>query len=178
MDETPVGRLVASLAAATAVVGGISLTFAIVVTVVSVIGRALIPFGLSAVPGDVELVQASMLFAVFCFLPWCHLERGHAVVAILTDNFPVRFSAYAEFIWDAAMLVAAAFIAWRLWAGLQDKLGNAESTFILRIPLWAIYSLGMIGAAIFVVVALYCTARSAQNALSANPFRPISGAGE
>ena len=178
MDRTPLGRMVSGLAAATAIAGGASLTFAVVVTVVSVIGRALIPFGLSPIPGDVELVQASMLFAVFCFLPWCHLERGHAVVAILTDNFPVRFSAVAEFIWDAVMLVAAAFIAWRFWAGLQDKLSNNESTFILRVPLWAIYSLGMIGAVIFVVVAVYCVARSAQNAVAANPYKPISGAGE
>jgi TRAP-type C4-dicarboxylate transport system permease small subunit len=178
MDETPIGRFVIRLASATAVAGGVSLAFAIVITVVSVVGRILIPVGLKPIPGDVELVQAAVMFAVFCFLPWCHLERGHAIVAIVTDRLPVRFSAIAEFLWDALMLVAAAFIAWRLSAGTLDKFGNRESTFILRIPLWIIYTAGMVGAVIFVVVAAYCVIRSAQNAASGMPVKPLSGAGE
>jgi TRAP-type C4-dicarboxylate transport system permease small subunit len=160
------------------VAGGVSLAFAIVVTVVSVVGRILIPVGLKPIPGDVELVQSSVMFAVFCFLPWCHLERGHAIVAIVTDRFPVRFSAVAEFLWDVLMLVAAAFIAWRLTVGTLDKFANRESTFILRIPLWIIYSAGIVGAVAFVVVAAYCVMRSARNAASGAPVRPRSGAGE
>ena len=110
IDDTPLGHIVFRLAAAIAILGGIALVAITVTTVVSVVGRALIPFGFGAVPGDFELVQAGILFAVFAFLPWCHLERGHAIVAIVTDRFPVRFSAIAEFIWDVAMLVAAAFV--------------------------------------------------------------------
>ena len=52
-----------------------------VVTVVSIVGRSLIQFGLSPIPGDFEIVQAGMLFAIFSFLPWCHLTRGNALVA-------------------------------------------------------------------------------------------------
>lgn len=166
------------LAALTAMAGGVALAFAALVTVVSVIGRALIGLGMSPIPGDVELVQASMVFAVFCFLPWCHLERGHAVVAIVTDRFPVRVGALTELIWDIAMLVAVAFIAWRLWVGLFDKAANREATFILGVPLWIIYALGMVGAVVGVMVAGYCVARSAANATSARPVAPLSGAGE
>jgi TRAP-type C4-dicarboxylate transport system permease small subunit len=178
MDETPVGRLVLALASGLAIAGGVSLAAVTVITVLSVIGRALIPIGLAPVPGDVELVQAGILFAVFVFLPWCHLERGHAIVAVLTDRFPVRFSAIAEFIWDVVMVVVAAFIAWRLWIGLTDKYGNLESTFILRLPLWIVYSGGFIGAVMFVIAAVYCAARSGSNAFSPRPARPVSGAGE
>ena len=106
IDDTPLGRIVFRLATAVAIAGGVALLVITGITVVSVIGRALIPFGFSAVPGDFELVQAGILFAVFSFMPWCHLERGHAIVAIVTDRFPVRFSAVAEFIWDVAMLGA------------------------------------------------------------------------
>jgi TRAP-type C4-dicarboxylate transport system permease small subunit len=130
------------------------------------------------VPGDFELIQAGILFAVFAFLPWCHLERGHAIVAILTDRFPARLNAIIEFVWDVVMLVAAVFIAWRLWAGLLDKYGNGESTFILRVPLWTIYSCGMVGAVVFVIVAVYCAVRSGRNAVSAHPIRAVSGASE
>ena len=178
MDESPVGRLVSRLAAAVAILGGGALVSITAITVGRVIGRAFIPLAGGAVPGDLELVQAGMLFAVFTFLPWCHLERGHAIVAIVTDQFPRRFSAFAEFIWDLVMLVAAVFVTWRLWAGLADKYGNGESTFILRMPLWMVYSAGLFGAVIFVITAAYCVARSAANAFSATPIRPISGAGE
>lgn len=178
MDETPLGRVVIWIARLAAIAGGIALAFAALVTVVSVIGRALIPLGLAPIPGDVELVQAAILFAVFAFLPWCHLERGHAVVAILTDRFPVRIGAIIEFIWDVVMVVAAAFITWRFAYGLLDKLSNKESSFILRIPLWIIYAGGMIGAVAFVIVAIYCALRSGNNAVSARPVAPVSGAGE
>lgn len=178
MDNSVVDRAVFRLARSIAILGGVVLSAVVVIVVASVIGRALIPFGLSAIPGDFEIVQAGVLFAVFAFLPWCHLERGHAIVAIVTDNFPVRLSAIAEFVWDVVMLIAATFIAWRLWAGLLDKVGNHESTFILHVPLWIVYSGGLVGAVVFVVVALYCVVRSGRNAASASPAKPLSGTGE
>jgi TRAP-type C4-dicarboxylate transport system permease small subunit len=178
MDETRIGRLIHGLARNSALAGGVVLIAVTVITVVSIIGRSLIQFGLSPIPGDFEIVQAGMLFAIFAFLPWCHLVRGHALVAILTDRFPIRFNALAEFVWDAVMLLTAAFIAWRLWVGLLDKQGFRESTFILRIPVWILYATGMIGAMIFVIIALYCVVRSGRNAFSAEPQRPAAGAAE
>jgi TRAP-type C4-dicarboxylate transport system permease small subunit len=178
MDETFVGRLVYGLAKAIAIAGGVALLIVTAITVVSVIGRTLIPLGLRPIPGDFEVVQAGVLFAIFAFMPWCHLERGHAIVAIVTDRAPVRLSALAEFIWDLAMLVVVVFITWRLWAGLSDKFGNGESTFILRVPLWIMYSGGLIGALVFLIAAAYCAVRSAINAASASPVRPVSGTGE
>lgn len=178
MDESWGGRFVHRLARYTAILGGAVLIVMTVTTIASIIGRALIPAGLGAIPGDFEIVQAGMLFAIFAFLPWCHLERGHAAVAILTDRLPARLNALIELLWDAAMLAAAVFIAWRLGVGLFDKLDNGESTFILRMPLWIIYSAGLVGAAIFVVIAFYCVLRSARNAASANPSRPASGVSE
>jgi TRAP-type C4-dicarboxylate transport system permease small subunit len=178
MDRTIAGRLVYGLTKAVAIAGGCALFAVTVITVASVIGRALIPLGLGAIPGDFEMVQAGVLFAVFAFLPWCQLERGHAIVAIVTDNFPVRWSAIAEFVWDLCMLAAAIFIAVRLWAGLIDKSGNGESTFILRVPLWIMYSAGLVGAVVFVIAAAYCALRSGLNAVSRSPVKPISGAGE
>jgi TRAP-type C4-dicarboxylate transport system permease small subunit len=178
MDETPAGRFVRRLAKYTAIAGGAMLIVITLVTIASVIGRALIPLGLGAIPGDFEIVQAGMLFAIFAFLPWCHLERGHAIVEILTDRLPVRLNAFAEFVWDVAMMLASAFIAWRLGVGLLDKLGNRESTFILRMPVWIIYTSGAVGAVIFVAVAIYCAVRSGRNAFFANPSRPASEVAE
>jgi TRAP-type C4-dicarboxylate transport system permease small subunit len=178
MDDTPIGRAVNVLARYVAIAGGAVMIVVTAVTVASIIGRALIGFGLSPIPGDFEIVQAGMLFAIFSFLPWCHLVRGNAIVAILTDRFPVRFNALAEFVWDVTMLFVAAFIAWRLWFGLIDKFAFRESTFILRMPVWITYAGGMIGAGVFVIVALYCAVRSGRNAFSADPKKPVGEVAE
>jgi TRAP-type C4-dicarboxylate transport system permease small subunit len=178
MDESPIGRFVQALARYAALSGGAVMIGVTLVTVLSIIGRALIRFGFSPVPGDFEIVQAGMAYAIFVFLPWCHLVRGHAIVAILTDRFPVRFNALAEFVWDVVMFIVASFIAWRLWYGLVDKYAFHEQTFILRMPVWIGYALGFVGAVIFVIVALYCAVRSGRNALSRDPSRPASEVAE
>lgn len=178
MDKSLVGRLVHGLAAVLALLGGLALVVVTVTTVLSILGRLMIPLGLRSIHGDVELVQAGMLFAILAFMPWCHLTRGHAIVAILTDRFPVRFNAVLEFLTDVLMLLVASFIAWRFWVGMFDKLGNHESTFIMRIPIGWIYAAGMIGLVAFVIIAAYCVVRSGRNALSATPVRPVGGGAE
>ena len=55
---------------------------------------------------------------------------------------------------------------------MLDKFSNGETSFILRFPMWWAYAAGMIGALVWVIVLMYCVARSAQNAISANPEMP------
>jgi TRAP-type C4-dicarboxylate transport system permease small subunit len=178
MDSTLVGRAVRRLAAAVALAGGAVLVVVVATTVVSIIGRILIRFGLRPITGDFEIVQAGMLFAILCFLPWCHLTRGHAIVAILTDRFPTRFNALLEFLMDVLMLAVAVFIAWRFYAGMIDKIGNRETSFLLRYPIWWSYAAGLLGMGTFLIVSAYCAVRSGRNAFSANPIRPASEMGE
>jgi TRAP-type C4-dicarboxylate transport system permease small subunit len=178
MDKSLIGRVVYGLAGTLAFLGGVALVVITVTTVLSIAGRLLVAVGLRSIHGDVEIVQAGMLFAILAFMPWTHLTRGHAIVAILTDRFPVRFNAVLEFATDIAMLVVALFITWRFWAGMLDKLANRESTFIMRIPIGWIYASGMIGLSVFVLVAAYCVVRSGRNAFSAIPARPIGGGAE
>lgn len=184
MDDSPIGRFVHGLAKLVALAGGAVLVVIVLVPTVSIIGRLLIPlnqaFGtdFSSISGDYEIVEAGMAFAIFAFLPWCQLTRGHAVVAIVTDRLPARYNAISEFIIDLLFLVVASFLAWRHFAGLLDKFGYAETTFILRLPLWWWYAGGMVGAVALIIVAAYCTVRSAANAVSVNPKMPSSGTGQ
>jgi TRAP-type C4-dicarboxylate transport system permease small subunit len=178
MDSAPLGRLVFAIAKWVAVAGGIILAAITLITVLSVIGRALIPLGLSPITGDYELVQAGVLFAVFCFLPWCQLTGGHAVVGVFADYLPLRVGAALVLVGDVLMLLVALFIAWRHLFGMLDKLGNGETTFLLGMPLWWIYASGLLGAGAFIVVAVYCVVRSAANLFSPNPVRPTSGMAE
>lgn len=178
MDNSLAGRIVFALARYTAIAGGVVLAMVAAVTLISVVGRVFIPIGLSPIPGDVELVEAGVLFAVFAFLPWCQLTRGHAIVAIVTDRFGARANTVIVFLTDVAMLAFAAFIAWRHWAGMIDKLQYMETTFILRLPLWWSYAASMLGAIVFIVVAAYCVVRSAAAMASRNPEMPSRGPAE
>jgi TRAP-type C4-dicarboxylate transport system permease small subunit len=175
MDESLIGRLVYGLARYVALAGGVVLVIITTTTVLSIIGRALIPLGLSPIPGDYELVEAAVLFAVFSFLPWAHLTRGHAIVGVLTDRLPVRFNVILEALMDVLMLCVAVFIAWRHWFGMLDKFNYHETTLLLRMPLWWTYAAGMIGAVVFVIVAVYCLVRSVREAAAKNPRMPESG---
>lgn len=175
MDETPVGRFVFRLATAVAVAGGSVLAIITVVTVISVAGRSLIAFGLKPVPGDYEIVQAGVLFAIFCSLPLTQYLRGHADVSLLTDRFPTRLTAIVELVMDLLMLIATVFILWRYMAGMIDKYGNKEMTLILHMPIWWIYAGGMVGAVSMVIVSAYCVVRSFANSISSQPHKPEPG---
>jgi TRAP-type C4-dicarboxylate transport system permease small subunit len=157
--------------------GGVVLTGIAIMTVISVIGRAFVKYGLGPIPGDFELVEAGSAVAVFAFLPWCQLNRGHVSVDIVTNNFPDRLQALLVLIGDLAITAVAVVIAWRMWMGMgervswfsqpvRDAIGfgykpfSVETTFILAMPVWYGFALAMIGASLFVVVALYTVWRS------------------
>lgn len=165
-DSSMLGRMASGLAKAMAVLGGLTLVAMTVMVVASVIGRALIWAGLKPITGDYELVSIGMGFAIFAFLPWVHLERGHALVSLLTDIFPKALNAWLLVITDLLMLIAAAFIAWRLYDGTQDKLRYGETTLLLGFPLGWGYALALIGAVAFVIVSIYVFGRSVSSALS------------
>ena len=175
MDDTRIGRAVLGLATGIAVAGGLALIVVTIITAISVVGRALNPFGLKPVSGDVEIVQYGVLFAIFCALPLTQYQRGHADVALLTDLFPARVAAFIELVMDTIMFVATAFIVWRFTLGMVDKYANKEMSFILHVPLWLTYAVAMVGAIGMLLVSLYCMIRAGANAVSRDPYKPEPG---
>jgi TRAP-type C4-dicarboxylate transport system permease small subunit len=175
-DQSPLGRTIYGLAKLMALAGGIVLVGLVVMVVVSVTGRALLWAGLRPIRGDYELVEAGIGFAVFAFLPWAHLERGHAIVTIVTDRFGPLVNRWILVITDIMMLAAAGFIAWRLYDGMLDKFRYNETTLLLRMPLGWTYAAGLVGAVVFFAVALYVLGRSVSNALAGRSELQSSGA--
>ena len=153
-------RLIHRTAQALALAGGVALLGMTLLTVVSVTGRGLIAIGLGPVPGDYELVEMAAAFAVFSFLPWCQLQRGHVTVDLFMAPLGRRVNLVADLIGNLLLTAAAGVIAWRLWLGLQDRLAFGETSFLLGIPLWIGYVLASFGAALFVVVSLHTALRS------------------
>lgn len=175
--EAAAGRIIEPIARYLAYFGGIILAALAVMTVVSVTGRALISIGLSPVKGDFELVEMGTGIAVFSFLPWCQLNRGHVTVDIVVQALSRRAQAIFTLIGDVLMSAIAFVIIWRLWLGFGDKFPygsealrnafsmgpkpwSAETTWILGLPVWWGYFFSLFGAAFFLVVCLYSVWRS------------------
>jgi len=138
-----------------AILGGLVLTAITVMTVLSIAGRTLIPLGLGPVPGDFELVEAGTAFAVFAFLPWCQINRGHATVDVFTSFLSPHANRIIDLVTEALMTAIIVLIAWRLWYGLMDKIRYNEVTFILQMPVWWGYAAAMFAAAVGVLVSFF-----------------------
>ncbi len=165
-DSSLLGRMTHGLAKWMAIAGGVALLVMIAIVVISVIGRTFIWAGLRPILGDYELISVGMGFAVFAFLPWAHLMRGHALVSLLTDSFSDRVNAWILVVTDLMMLAASAFIAWRLYFGMMDKFSYRETTILLGLPLGWAYLAGLIGAVILVLVSIFVFGRSVSDAIS------------
>lgn len=149
-----IDRVIIWLARLCAIAGGVMLIGLVGLTTVSVTGRALTPIGLGPVPGDFELVEMGTAFAIFAFLPWCHLTGGHASVDLLVSRFQRPAQRWLEVMSQALMLGAAAVLAWRLALGMLDKKEYGDTTYLLQVPVWWGYAAAMAGATVFVLVAL------------------------
>jgi TRAP-type C4-dicarboxylate transport system permease small subunit len=117
-------------------------------SVTSIVGRALSGFGLGPVPGDFELVEIGTALAVFSFLPWCHLKRGHAVVDLLWPRYPAAMQRALLLAWDLLMLVVWTLLVWRMGVAMEDYRGNGEVSFILQVPVWWGFAASMVPALI------------------------------
>ena len=141
--------------------GGVLLLGATFITVFSVVGRALVPLGLGPVPGDVELVEMCVGVAIFAFLPYAQLARGHVTVDILVDALGAGATRATTCAGDLLLAGITVLLAWRLWAGLEDRLAYGDTTFILRLPVWWFYVPALACLCVAALVTLYTLARSA-----------------
>ena len=128
--------------------GAVVLTALALMSVASISGRALLSLGLAPVPGDFELVEAGTALAVFCFLPWCHLSRGHAAVDLFWKAYPAPLQRGLEILCDALMLSVWLLLVWRMGIVTTDYRANGEVSFILQMPVWWGYAASLLPAAI------------------------------
>ncbi|MDP3082542.1 MAG: TRAP transporter small permease [Rubrivivax sp.] len=141
-------HIIYSLCRSMAWLGALVLTAIALMSVVSIAGRALSPFGLGPVPGDFELVEAGAALAVFCFMPWCHLRRGHAVVDLFWNSYPPAMKRALEVLSDALMLAVWLLLVWRMGIVTTEYRANGEVSFILQMPVWWGYAASMLPATI------------------------------
>ena len=184
------------LARAMAIVGGVVLTVLVLLTCVSVLGRGLnsmghsdwltglsqgfsdglIATGVGPVTGDFELVEAGIAFAIFAFLPICQLYAGHATVDAFTSRLSEKTNTWLVAFWDVVLTLIILLITWRLSAGLAEKYGNGETTFLLQFPIWWSYAASFVAALVASITAVYCSIGRVTYAATGRSILPSSGA--
>ncbi len=170
-----IDRAIGGLAFALAILAGVVLVIVTVLTCVSITGRAFVFAGLGPVPGDVELVQMAIAFAVTGCLPWCQWKRGHVTVDIFLGRFGRRFNAFVDVIANLMMTAVAVVIAWRVGAGMVSKMDSSfalETTFILGLPVWWGYAGVLACACIFALVCFWTVIRSIREVAGGEAIAP------
>lgn len=168
-------RFVQGLALRLAELGGIVLTAVILMTVVSIAGRALSGAGFGPIPGDFELLEAGIGFAVFAFLPIAQLNGTHAAVDIFTSVMGVRTNRLLLAFWEVIVFLAFVLIAWRLAVGTIQKHGNGETTFLLQFPVWWAYAACLVPAVGTTIVAAWSAWDRVRAVATGEDTRPVFG---
>lgn len=168
-------RSVLGIARIMALLGGLILSLLILITCISIVGRAantflhsdlamgfapglaqwLIDLGVGAIPGSFELVEAGMAFCIFAFLPYCTLTMGHASVDVFTNALPRGVNKLLELAIAVLFAVVLVVIAMQLEQGLARKMGSGETSLLLQFPLWWSYMASFAGAVASAVVGVY-----------------------
>ncbi len=155
-------KMAETIANALAIAGGLILLAIVVLTCVSIAGRALVPLdiGIGPIRGIYDMTEIGMAAAIFAFLPWAQLRDAHARVDLFQPVIPSTLNRVLELIFNVAMLAVATVGTYRLYLGMQDKLSFGETTLIAQIPVWQGYAAALIGGIGFVVIAAFCILRS------------------
>lgn len=167
-------RLMDKLARAMAVIGGLVLSFLIILTFLSVLGRTLNSFlhrqveafapeaaqwfldlGIGPITGDFELVEAGVAFAIFAFLPHCQITSNHASVDIFTNMLPRRANRFLDMIIGIVFAAVLILIAVKLYDGMLSKKKYGETTFLLQFPIWWAYAASLFAAVTAAIAGVY-----------------------
>ena len=143
-----------ALATSLVLFGGFCLVVACGLTVASIVGG----LTLRPLPGEIELVEALCGLAVFAFLPFCQLKRGHVGVDILISAFGPKAMNWTQLIGDVVIAVLIGLVTWRHAVGTMDKIGNGETTPLLLMPVWWGFAIALAILIANVIVCLYVIA--------------------
>jgi TRAP-type C4-dicarboxylate transport system permease small subunit len=153
-----VGRLLHRAATGIALVGGLVLFALTLLTVISVVGRAVFS---APIPGDFELVELGMAVAIFAFLPYCQIVRGNVIVDLFTTKASARTKALLDGVGNLLFTAIAALLTWRVALGALEIRSYHETTMVLQVPVWWGYVPAVAFLAFLTIVCAYTVWRSA-----------------
>ena len=168
-------RAVTAAAHLLAIVGGIVLLAAIVITCLSILGRTastllywdplvralpgltqwLLQIGIGPIRGDFELVEAGMAFCIFAFLPYCQVTAGHAAVDIFTSPLGPRAQRVLSLLIELLFAVVLVVIALQLKGGMDARIRSGQTSFLLQFPVWWAYAASFAAACAAAAAGVY-----------------------
>ena len=150
------------IATSLALAGGIVLLCLIVLTCISIAGRAVLflDIGLGPIRGIYDISEIAMAAAIFAFLPWTQLLEAHARVDLFEPIMPKRLNLSFDLVFNIAMFAVALAGTYRMYLGMLDKHSYGETTLIAQIPVWYGYAASLIGGCGFILVSAFCILRS------------------
>ncbi len=152
-------RLMARLSLWLALLSGFFLLIAIIITTLSIAGRLAIPLGLSPIPGDYEMVEVFVGLAVFGFMPYCQMARGHVGVDLFVMPFGNKAMLITQLLGDVIIAGLTLLLTWRHIDGTIDKYGSGETTFILAFPVWWGFAVAAVIMVLLSIVTLFTVVR-------------------
>ena len=159
-------RAVEGLSRAWALLGGVVLLAVMLMTVTSVVMRALLGF---PILGDYELVEIGTAVATFAFLPYCHQAGGNVVVDVFTNRAPERVKRALGALGSLLLAIVACALLWRMALGGYDFYQYREVTTNLGIPRWWAFPPILISLALLALVSLVACARDLGAAAGGSP---------
>lgn len=109
-----------------ALLGGIALMFAVLVTVINALGfsaNVLVRnFGLnvSGLPGYEDMVTLFVGFAALAMMPYCQLKNGHISVDVVMKSAPRTMQWISHIVSSLLMAGVALFFAYMLSQGVEQ----------------------------------------------------------
>ncbi|SFX00114.1 TRAP transporter small permease [Marinospirillum alkaliphilum] len=129
-------KLIEWICLAFAVIGGLIFILESVMTVISVLGRAVYN---QPIQGDYEIVQMVSAMAIALCLPYCQLRRGHVFVDFFTLWAPERLKKALDSLAALLLALVAFLLCWRVYHGYLDMVDYQETTMVLGLPIWWTY---------------------------------------
>ena len=145
-----INKILSATTSLLAISGGSILLLSAIMTLMSVVGRAVFN---SPINGDFELVEIASALAIFSFLPWVMLNRGNITIELFTKQASNSSKKILDGIAQIIFAVILAMFAVYAGLGAHDAFIYNEQSQILGIPIW----LGMsYGALCFALTTLVC----------------------
>ena len=145
-------RLLYRLAWWFAVVGGLFASAVAVMTVLSIAMRATVS---RPIQGDVELTQFGIAMCISLCLPWCQLHGSNIIVDFFTQRASATVTRRLDAVGGLLLALMVLLLAWRTAAGALAVGGAGETSMILALPMWWVYSALAPGLALAGVIALH-----------------------
>lgn len=135
-----------------AIFGGLILVVVTMLTVVSVVGGAVFRQPLL---GDSEIVEVGCAFAIFAFMPYCHMQGANVIVDFMTAHASLRTRNALDAIANVLFALTIVVLTWRLAIGGLDALRHNDLTMFLRIPIWVGYLGASVSSLLWIAVCVH-----------------------